>query len=402
MNNAIYSLSAAAVLAAFLPKANAHMSMWHPSMYGFDESYEPVTPLANKPFNQWWFHGYANKSPSQVMTIKPGQTLNIELACSKSYSTYGNSPSPDGCPGDAGSFHAGGSTGSGSGWWGNDESNLMGCALAIAPKSRASQVNPEDFTVMSIQENCVRQRDTPFAIPNNLPECPDGECTCAWFWQGKNSAAEMYMIGFRCRVENGVATPFPTPAKPKRGAISGATQPLYWANDNSNLNYNPGWDDRPSYNSKFGWSNGAQMSAFGAAGSNPPSGNNGSTTSRTGSRSSSATASASNWNANPSPSPAWQEPGATSSTSSRRGRQSSSTNDWNNNGNQASTTTTSSGTQPTQWNQHLAQPDETTTTNSTPTTSSSTYSAPSVPAESPKKQKVCHRGHVKRRSRNHM
>lgn len=176
-------------------------------MYGFDESYEPVTPLANKPFDQWvspnpdpandqWFHGYTYKQPREVMSIYPGRDLTVELACSKSYSTFGNSPSPDGCPGDSGSFHAGGGTGSSSGWWGNSESNLMGCALAIAPKAKASDVRPEDFVVMSVQENCVRQRDTPFAIPANLPSCPDGECTCAWFWQGKNSAAEMYMIGF--------------------------------------------------------------------------------------------------------------------------------------------------------------------------------------------------------------
>lgn len=151
--------------------------------------------VSDRAYNQW-FHGYANDKPNQVMSITPGQNLNIEIACSKSYSTFGNSPNRDGCPADSGSFHAGGGTGSGAGWSGNSDSNLMGCALAIAPKSRASDVRPEDFVVMSVQENCVRQRDTPFAIPANLPSCPDGECTCAWFWQGKNSAAEMYMIGF--------------------------------------------------------------------------------------------------------------------------------------------------------------------------------------------------------------
>jgi hypothetical protein len=143
-----------------------------------------------------WFHGYANDRPREVMSLTPGRTINIEIACSKSYSSFGNSPSRDACPADAGSYHAGGSTGSGSGWWGNNEAQKRGCALAISPKKNAASTRPEDFTVMSIQENCVRQRDTPFDLPENLPSCPDGECTCAWFWQGQNSAAEMYMIGF--------------------------------------------------------------------------------------------------------------------------------------------------------------------------------------------------------------
>lgn len=399
--NALYTLSAAAVLATLLPSTQAHMSMWHPSMYGFDQSYEPVTPLANKPFNQWWFHGYANNRPNQVMSITPGQNLNIEIACSKSYSTYGNSPNPDGCPGDSGSFHAGGSTGSGSGWWGNSESNLMGCALAIAPKSRASDVRPEDFTVMSIQENCVRQRDTSFAIPQNLPSCPDGECTCAWFWQGKNSAEEMYMIGFRCRVENGAAVPFPSPAKPKRGAISGATQPLYWANDNSNLDYKPGWNDRPSYNAAFGWKNGAQTSAFGA--SNGGNGNNGGgNNNNNGNTRSSASASSTGWQGNNDNN--WA---ASSSSSSRRSRPTQG--DWNNNNgewnnNSASATSTAGESQPTQWNQHLAQPEAESSASSTASSAAATASPAAVsPASKPSpKPKVCHRGHVKRRSRNHI
>jgi hypothetical protein len=77
----------------------------------------------------------------------------------------------------------------------------------------------------------------------------------------------MYMTGFRCNVEGGVATTeYPQPVAPRRGAISGPTQPMYWANDNSNLDYTPTWETKPSYNSAFGWKNGAQTSAFGAGG----------------------------------------------------------------------------------------------------------------------------------------
>ena len=134
-----------------------------------------------------WFHGNLGGSkPQEVMTIPAGGSLRTEIACGKAYTSWGNQPSGDACPHDSGSYHAGGQTGSQSGWSGNSEENLSGCALAIAFKADASQVRPEDFTVMSVQENCVRQRDTNFEIPANLPACPDGECTCAWFWQGKN------------------------------------------------------------------------------------------------------------------------------------------------------------------------------------------------------------------------
>ena len=91
----------------------------------------------------------------------------------------------------------------------------MGCALAIAFKSDPHAIQPEDFIVMSVQERCIRQRDTVFAIPSNLPACPQGGCTCSWFWAGKNSVMEMYMAPFRCDVNGGVvASVYPTPTEP--------------------------------------------------------------------------------------------------------------------------------------------------------------------------------------------
>lgn len=201
------------------------------------------------------------------MTITAGQPLTVGISCHKAHSIYGSVTSTEACPLDSGAYHAGGLTGTPAGWGENDPALLLGCALAIAPKSSAGSTNPEDFTVMSIQENCVRTRDTVFDIPANLPECPDGECTCAWFWQGKDAQNEQYMVGFRCKVEGGVVGIHPNPVPPRKGKISGPTQPMYWANSNSNLDFVPkDQRDRPSYNSAWGWSDGAQTSSF-AAGS---------------------------------------------------------------------------------------------------------------------------------------
>lgn len=131
------------------------------------------------------------------MTIEAGKDLTVQVACHKRFTTYGSNPSSAACPSDSGSYHAGGKTGTAEGWGANSEANLAGCALAIAFKNKASDVKMEDFTIMSVQENCVRYRDTTFAIPANLPACPNGgECVCAWFWQGKISQDEMVFSGF--------------------------------------------------------------------------------------------------------------------------------------------------------------------------------------------------------------
>jgi hypothetical protein len=93
------------------------------------------------------------------------------------------------------------------------------------------------------------------------------------------------MNGFRCRVQNGVVgASIPRPEAPRRGQpITRATQPMYWANSNSNLDYTPSWSNKPSYNSAFGWVNGAQTSAFGAGSGNGGGGGGSSpTTSRGG------------------------------------------------------------------------------------------------------------------------
>jgi len=172
---------------------------------------------------------------------------------------------------DSGAYHAGGTSFDPVGWPGNDEGMLMGCALAIAFKPTAGDTRPEDFTVMSINPTCVRQRQTAFEIPANLPACPEGGCTCAWFWQGKNSNDEMYMTGFRCDVEGGAVTSdYPVPVPPtKDSPKTGATQPVYWANQGSNLDFTPNFETKPMYNEAWGWTSGAQTGAFGAAGATP-------------------------------------------------------------------------------------------------------------------------------------
>lgn len=48
-----FLLLAMTVAPAYFTMVQGHMAVWHPSVYGFDQPYEPVTPLANKPFGDW-------------------------------------------------------------------------------------------------------------------------------------------------------------------------------------------------------------------------------------------------------------------------------------------------------------------------------------------------------------
>lgn len=48
-----FLLLAMTVAPAYFTIVQGHMAVWHPSVYGFDQPYEPVTPLANKPFGDW-------------------------------------------------------------------------------------------------------------------------------------------------------------------------------------------------------------------------------------------------------------------------------------------------------------------------------------------------------------
>lgn len=72
------------------------------------------------------------------------------------------------------------------------------------------------------------------------------------------------MTGFRCNVEGGAANASikkpqpPTYCPSGTGCVSGAKQPMYWANDDSNIAFTGDYEKKPSYNSVWGFENGAQ------------------------------------------------------------------------------------------------------------------------------------------------
>jgi hypothetical protein len=61
-------------------------------------------------------------------------------------------------------------------------SALGGSALAIAYTSNYTSLSPNDMTIISVNYTSPWYRLTDYAIPANLPECPEGGCICTWNW----------------------------------------------------------------------------------------------------------------------------------------------------------------------------------------------------------------------------
>ncbi|KAJ3568658.1 hypothetical protein NP233_g5568 [Leucocoprinus birnbaumii] len=268
--------------AALARNVAGHIAFWHPSMYGFNQSEgdnRPVDPLANMTFDQWWFHDHLAypPNPGDVFNLPAGGNITSQLTCHKGYTSYnatsggpiddkGQPDSP--CPGSPSTQ-----------WHAENFGDVEGCALAIAPKSDAKQVNPEDFTIFSVNHTCVWYKYTNFAVPAQMPACPQGGCTCAFFWihAPDSGAPQIYMNGFHCDV-TGAKSDAPAiaksqvakrcgydPATGRSGSPNnctiGAKQPLYWYQKERN-NMFEGPLDPPVYNDLYGFKDGAQDDIF--------------------------------------------------------------------------------------------------------------------------------------------
>ncbi|THH19240.1 hypothetical protein EW146_g1868 [Bondarzewia mesenterica] len=296
-----------AAIASVLPVVSGHASIWHPSMYGFnvtDKSFpydnRPVSPLMNMPFDQWWFHGHLDfpPNPGDIFELPAGQNVTTEIGCNKGATSFFASSEggdirngDDPCPGSPPSeYHT---TGIG---------DVKGCSLAIAYKSDARDVQPDDFTVFSVNQTCVWTRFTDFSVPQRMPPCPEGGCTCAWFWihspdsggeQSKNMALlhlsslliaskislfwSDYMNGFRCNITNSVSNvALAKPQTPRRcgadpsfekalpapgNCTFGAKQPFYWFQTERN-NMFEGTYAPPFYTDLYNFLDGSQDDIF--------------------------------------------------------------------------------------------------------------------------------------------
>ncbi|WVQ82351.1 hypothetical protein IAT38_004479 [Cryptococcus sp. DSM 104549] len=274
------------VLFTLILPVTAHIALWDPAMYGWDASdpnqSEPVLPLMNLAFKDWWFHGYINKPPADntFMSLPAGGTYHGQVACNKALTTYGQNADQqtgiyacdgDGASGGIGAMHTSDA------WGSSNPQDVKGCGIAIAYESDVSKIQPEDFAVISVNHTCPWFKHVDFQIPSDLPACPEGGCHCMWGWVHSADAGseQNYFLGYRCNVTGATGvTPLPAAKTANKcdyptdtsNCTVGAKQPHYWFQNERNNNPQ-GTYDPPFYNGAYGFMDGAQTDLFAAAGS---------------------------------------------------------------------------------------------------------------------------------------
>jgi len=284
-------IATAIAVSLFVLSANAHMSIYVPSMWGSEPSNPnsnwAVNPLQDLSFSDWWLHGPKSVNdppPANAITELPaGGTIDFEIGTNKAFTTMGRGLWHH--PGKSSRVPPDPWENTGSEWPSNLHSpkrhDVAGCALGIAYKSSASDVKPEDFVIMSVVKDCPARALQAFDIPY-LPACPSGKCICGWFWihNSIGGTDQMYMTAFQCNVTNPSKRVIgkPVPAVRCDGNPScylypnwGNTtktcnkplQPMYWANNERNNMANPTNSQcAPIYSHEYGYPDGAQHQIF--------------------------------------------------------------------------------------------------------------------------------------------
>jgi len=274
-------------LLAALPQVSGHAAMFHPSMFGFNVTQQtfpydnrPVAPIKNMVFQEWWFHNHLAHppNPGDIFELPAGKPATVEIACNKGATSFfassegGDIRDPNNpnnvCPkSPTKEYHT------------NGFNDLEGCSLGIAYKSNVTDVQPEDFTVFSVNQTCVWTRFTEFQVPARMPACPEGGCICAFFWihAPDSGGEENYMNGFKCNVTGSTSTAPVAQSKVARrcgvdpknkkphsapgNCTYGAKTPYYWFNLERN-NMFEGTFSPPVYNDLYNFLDGAQNDIF--------------------------------------------------------------------------------------------------------------------------------------------
>ncbi|KIJ36911.1 hypothetical protein M422DRAFT_33969 [Sphaerobolus stellatus SS14] len=266
-----------------------HIAFWDDSMFGrcgdnnqCENTEQPILPLQDMTFDQWWWHGYMDFPPvnDSVTALPAGQSVTVQLAGNVAFTKLGQHPDafwPGGGSNDldesivdphfwndgtAGNLHTTG------------KADTNGCVLAIAYTDDPKVVRPEDFVVFSVQQTCVWHRDTVFEVPADMPPCPNGKCMCSWFWihNSNGGSDQMYQTAFQCNITyapgqtistKAVGRPVPPVncADDASTCIKGPKQPMYWKNTECNNMPEPG-HFAPGYLDSYGFAQGAQNDIF--------------------------------------------------------------------------------------------------------------------------------------------
>lgn len=53
---------------------------------------QPIRKFDHLKYRDWWFHGVVDAKPDAVMELPVGESINIEHACNKAWTTLGSNP----------------------------------------------------------------------------------------------------------------------------------------------------------------------------------------------------------------------------------------------------------------------------------------------------------------------
>ncbi|GAA5987690.1 hypothetical protein JCM5350_008070 [Sporobolomyces pararoseus] len=243
-------------------------------MYGGPLDYpglqDPVTPLGpGLEFNDWWFRGPAvrNAPPKEkgaVAILPAGGNFTLEIACAPEYTTYdGSDPNGNVACDQPGPYHA------------DPDANIVnpkllsGCAIGIADVMDPNDATMDDFTIISVQANCIWTRNTTFSIPAKMPACTGDWCICGWVWSPQTGISNAYHTPFRCKIDGSPvdARPIALPQDPvycpdsPKDCTKGAKKLISSYNYPVNVPFTSNYD-RPGYHDTFGFFDGPQDDIF--------------------------------------------------------------------------------------------------------------------------------------------
>ncbi|CAK9782491.1 hypothetical protein CC85DRAFT_209427 [Cutaneotrichosporon oleaginosum] len=276
--------------------ADAHLTLWHPSLYGFNwpdlgdapiqhgQLVDPVNPargMDNLTVSEWFGHNMRNCTPAAdaFMELETGKTATFEIGCNRAFTkyrppewSYKAKPLLQYCCPEHGPLHTANEYGTP--YARLNVSRFGGTALAIAYESDPYKVKPEDMVVISVNHTSPWFRLVEYRIPPGLPPCPKDGCICTWNWihtrmNGEGYGNEIYNNMYKCKI-TGKTNKFamlPQPVPPEQDCAGapekctpGAKQPMYmFQKDGNNLPNPRHLTETPTYVSRF--ADGAQADA---------------------------------------------------------------------------------------------------------------------------------------------
>ncbi|EJD40562.1 hypothetical protein AURDEDRAFT_170377 [Auricularia subglabra TFB-10046 SS5] len=296
------------VVAALASCANAQVVAWTKGMFcknGNSNTDQPnaaypVNALVNLATNDWFLRGVCRDYPppsGEFLNIPANGSFTAELASNRAFTTlsYNGQKAtdwPDGKthpdnwsinitdplypPTSAGCLSSPLIRARGIG-------DAQGTAFAIAYKNDITAVKLSDFTVFSVAGSTPFKRVATYQVPN-LPACPTGGCLCAWAWVPNHCGQDaIFMNAYRCQVTGASSSaravaPAQAPVwceSDQDKCVSGAKQmAVVWQKDGNNIVLPGGLQKdntrpAPGYNSKLGFTAGAQTDIFVATATTP-------------------------------------------------------------------------------------------------------------------------------------